>query len=93
MNERKQIQFHHRAGRDGAMPRRIIREFLRHRAHQPFDFTLTFCEVLPPSEEAVYEKSRTDRRPACTGARSDRRPDAVRAQPDYSIARALACFW
>ena len=24
-------------------------------SHTPFDFTLTFCEVLPPSEKAVRE--------------------------------------
>ena len=24
-------------------------------AHTPFDFTLTFCEVMPPSEKEVHE--------------------------------------
>jgi len=29
-------------------------------SHTPFDFTLTFCEVLPPTEKAVREAT-TDR--------------------------------
>ena len=29
-------------------------------SHTPFDFTLTFCEVLPPTEKAVREAA-TDR--------------------------------
>lgn len=32
-------------------------------SHTPFDFTLTFCEVLPPSENEVREADGDDRQP------------------------------
>ena len=32
-------------------------------SHTPFDFTLTFCEVLPPSETEVREADDDERQP------------------------------
>ena len=32
-------------------------------SHTPFDFTLTFCEVLPPSETEVREADDDDQQP------------------------------
>ena len=57
MTERKQINFTIIPDENDDAPR-IYANFCAI-AHTPFDFTLTFCEVLPPSEEAV-RKVETD---------------------------------
>ena len=57
MNDRKQINFTIVPDETDDAPR-IYANFCAI-AHTPFDFTLTFCEVLPPSEEAV-RKVETD---------------------------------
>jgi hypothetical protein len=55
MSERKQINFTIVPDEASDEPR-IYANFCSI-AHTPFDFTLTFCEVLPPSEQAVREAS------------------------------------
>ncbi len=58
-------------------------------AHTPFDFTLTFCEVMPLSEKEVREAEQRARRPRA-GARARRRARAVRAESDRRAAGAHA---
>ena len=58
-------------------------------AHTPFDFTLTFCEVMPLSEKEIKEAESRPRRPRA-GARQDRRAGAVRAR---TSSRALQEHW
>lgn len=53
MNERKQVNFTIVPDDSGDAPRTYANFCAI--AHTPFDFTLTFCEVLPPSEQAVRE--------------------------------------
>ena len=53
MNERKQINFTIVPDESCEAPR-TYSNFCAI-SHTPFDFTLTFCEVLPPSEKAVRE--------------------------------------
>ena len=48
-NERKHINFTIVSDETGA-PERVYTNFCAV-SHTPFDFTLTFCEVLPPSEQ------------------------------------------
>ena len=59
MNERKQINFAIVPDEASDKPR-IYANFCSI-SHTPFDFTLTFCEVLPPTEQAVREAA-TERR-------------------------------
>ncbi|MFN8057783.1 MAG: DUF3467 domain-containing protein [Vicinamibacterales bacterium] len=49
MSERKQINFTIVPGDDGSLPRTYANFCAI--SHTPFDFTLTFCEVLPLSEK------------------------------------------
>ena len=58
MNERKQINFTIVPDETSDQPRTYANFCAI--SHTPFDFTLTFCEVLPPSEKAVREAA-TDR--------------------------------
>ena len=53
MEERKQINFTI-VPDDAADEPRVYSNFCAI-SHTPFDFTLTFCEVLPPTEKAVRE--------------------------------------
>ena len=53
MNERKQINFTIVPDDESDVPR-TYSNFCAI-SHTPFDFTLTFCEVLPPSEKVVRE--------------------------------------
>ena len=53
MNERKQINFTI-VPDDASDEPRTYANFCSI-SHTPFDFTLTFCEVLPPTEKAVRE--------------------------------------
>ena len=85
MTERKQINFTIVPDETGDAPR-IYANFCAI-AHTPFDFTLTFCEVLPPSEEAV-KKVETDHVRTRPRARPDCRADAVCSKPDNRAARA-----
>ena len=52
MSERKQINF--TIVPDESHEPRTYANFCSI-SHTPFDFTLTFCEVLPPTEKAVRE--------------------------------------
>ena len=54
MNERKQINFTIVPDDDPGGAERIYANFCGV-AHTPFDFTLTFCEVMPLSEKEVRE--------------------------------------
>jgi len=51
MSEHKQINFTIVPDESGDAPRTYANFCAI--SHTPFDFTLTFCEVLPPSEEEV----------------------------------------
>jgi hypothetical protein len=51
MNERKQVNFTIVPDESGARER-VYSNFCAV-SHTPFDFTLTFCEVLPPSEQEL----------------------------------------
>lgn len=53
MNERKQINFTIVPDESSDEPRTYANFCAI--SHTPFDFTLTFCEVLPPTEQAVRE--------------------------------------
>ncbi len=53
MSERKQINFTIVPDETSDAPRTYANFCAI--AHTPFDFTLTFCEVLPPSEKEVRE--------------------------------------
>ena len=53
MTDRKQINFTI-VPDDGPGPARIYANFCAV-AHTPFDFTLTFCEVMPLSEKEIRE--------------------------------------
>ena len=53
MSERKQINFTILPDETSDAPRTYANFCAI--AHTPFDFTLTFCEVLPPSEKEVLE--------------------------------------
>ena len=53
MNDRKQINFTIVPDETSDEPR-IYANFCSI-SHTPFDFTLTFCEVLPPTEKTVRE--------------------------------------
>ena len=53
MSERKQINFTIVPDDTSDAPRTYANFCAI--AHTPFDFTLTFCEVLPPSEKEVRE--------------------------------------
>lgn len=53
MTERKQINFTIAPDESTDVPRTYANFCAI--SHTPFDFTLTFCEVLPPSEEDVRE--------------------------------------
>ena len=65
-------------------------------SHTPFDFTLTFCEVLPPSETEVREADGDDREPdAVRQLRAPVRarivvPAQFRSQPHHGVAGARA---
>ena len=52
MNERKQINFTIVPDDDAGDVERVYANFCSV-AHTPFDFTLTFCEVLPLSEKEI----------------------------------------
>ena len=52
MNERKQINFTIAPDDSGDVPR-IYANFCAI-SHTPFDFTLSFCEVLPLSEKDIH---------------------------------------
>ena len=54
MSERKQINFTIVPDDDGPAPERVYANFCGV-AHTPFDFTLTFCEVMPLSEKEIRE--------------------------------------
>jgi hypothetical protein len=54
MSERKQINFTIVPDESTSDVQRTYANFCAI-AHTPFDFTLTFCEVLPPSEKEVRE--------------------------------------
>ena len=54
MSERKQINFTIVPDDDRAGPARVYANFCGV-AHTPFDFTLTFCEVMPLSEKEIRE--------------------------------------
>ncbi len=53
MSERKQINFTIVPDESSDAPRTYAN--FCSVSHTPFDFTLTFCEVLPPSEKEVRE--------------------------------------
>lgn len=54
MTDRKQINFTIVPGENTAGAERTYANFCAI-AHTPFDFTLTFCEVLPLSEKEIRE--------------------------------------
>jgi hypothetical protein len=54
MSERKQINFTIVPADDEPGPERVYANFCGV-AHTPFDFTLTFCEVMPLSEKEIRE--------------------------------------
>ena len=56
MSERKQINFTVVPDESDDVPRTYANFCAI--SHTPFDFTLTFCEVLPPSEKEVREASK-----------------------------------
>ena len=59
-------------------------------AHTPFDFTLTFCEVMPLSEKEVHEAAQDHVvRAPCPGAH--RRPGAVHPEPRRRAAGTPPC--
>ena len=58
MSERKQINFTIVPDEPSDVAR-IYANFCAI-SHTPFDFTLTFCEVLPPSESEVRDADRDD---------------------------------
>jgi hypothetical protein len=53
MNERKQVNFTIVPDESGERER-VYSNFCAV-SHTPFDFTLTFCEVLPPSEQELRQ--------------------------------------
>jgi len=53
MEERKQINF--TIVPDDASDEPRVYSYFCAISHTPFDFTLTFCEVLPPTEKKVRE--------------------------------------
>ncbi len=55
MNERKQINFTIVPDEASSEPRTYANFCAI--SHTPFDFTLTFCEVLPPTEDEVRDAS------------------------------------
>jgi hypothetical protein len=57
MNERKQVNFTIVPDETGDASRTYANFCAI--SHTPFDFTLTFCEVLPPSEKDVREAEGT----------------------------------
>ena len=57
MSEQKQINFTIVADDQGAEPRTYAN--FCSVAHTPFDFTLTFCEVLPLSEKDIRDAETT----------------------------------
>lgn len=57
MNQRKQVNFTIVPDETGEAERTYANFCAI--AHTPFDFTLTFCEVLPPSEKEVREAEGT----------------------------------
>jgi hypothetical protein len=61
MPERKQVNFTIVPDE----PSDVVRTYSNFCAisHTPFDFTLTFCEVLPPSETEVRAADSADRQP------------------------------
>ena len=65
MSERKQINFTIIPDESSDAPRTYANFCAI--SHTPFDFTLTFCEVLPPSEKEVREAEteRVLRAPVC----------------------------
>ena len=60
-------------------------------AHTPFDFTLTFCEVMPLSEKELQRGRERARRPR-SRARPDRRAGAVRPEPHLGPAEHMRVF-
>ena len=87
MSERKQINF--TIVPDDESPESRTYANFCSISHTPFDFILTFCEVLPPTEKAVREAaSRSGVESAGTG--TDRRPHGIRAEPDQRAAGAPA---
>ena len=58
-------------------------------AHTPFDFTLTFCEVMPLSEKEIKE-AEAEHVVRAPVRDEGRRAGAVRAEPDRGAAGALA---
>ena len=58
-------------------------------AHTPFDFTLTFCEVMPLSEKEVREAEQ-EHVVTRAGPGARRRAGAVRAESDRRAAGAHA---
>jgi uncharacterized protein DUF3467 len=54
MNDRKQINFTIAPAEDPGDVERAYANFCSV-AHTPFDFTLTFCEVMPLSEKEIKE--------------------------------------
>ncbi len=54
MNERKQINFTIVPDDTAPMPAREYANFAAV-AHTPFDFTITFCEVMPLSEREIRD--------------------------------------
>jgi endonuclease-3 len=57
-------------------------------AHTPFDFTLTFCEVMPLSEKEIKE-AESDHVVPRAGADQGGGARAVRAQPDCRTAGSI----
>jgi len=57
MPERRQVNFTIVPDESGDAPRTYANFCAI--SHTPFDFTLTFCEVLPPSEKEVREAEGT----------------------------------
>ena len=66
-NERKHINFTIVPDEAGARER-VYTNFCAV-SHTPFDFTLTFCEVLPPTEQDLPAGARPTR---CSAHRSER---------------------
>ena len=58
-------------------------------AHTPFDFTLTFCEVMPLSEKEISE-AETEHVVRAPVRAQDRGAGAVRAEPHRCAAGTLA---
>jgi len=54
MTDRKQINFTIIPDEGGESPGRVYANFCGV-AHTPFDFTLTFCEVMPLSEKEIRD--------------------------------------